>query len=96
MMTTISHQEFLFPVFFGFFDPFANKEVRDDAENQDANIASARLVVEEKAREKEERVTEEELVVYEGEYCKDNGEETPKIELRKEQRRVRVERECVT
>ena len=28
-----NHQEFLFPVFFGFFDPFANKEVRDDTEN---------------------------------------------------------------
>ena len=50
------HQHFLFPFFCRLFNPLANEEVCDDAEDEDANVTAARLVVEEQAGRKEERV----------------------------------------
>ena len=53
------HQQFLFPLDLGFLDPLADEEVRDHAEDENAHVAAARLVVEEQARSKEERVAEQ-------------------------------------
>ena len=53
------HQHLLFPLDLRFLDPFANEEVRYHAEDEDAHIASARLVIEEQAGSKEERVAKQ-------------------------------------
>ena len=42
-----NHQKLLFPFRLRGFNPLADEEVRDDAENKDADVTSARLVVEE-------------------------------------------------
>ena len=77
------HQEFLFPVDFRFFDPFADKEIRYHAEGQNANIAAACLVVEKQAGCKQERVSECDAVLEQRQECKYNREESPEVELRK-------------
>jgi hypothetical protein len=53
-----NHQQLLFPLDLGFLDPLADEEVRNDAENQNADVASARLVVKEQARSEEECVAQ--------------------------------------
>ena len=77
------HPELLFPMLFGALNPFADKEVRNNAKYQDAHIAAARLVVEEHAGRKQEGVAEQDAVLDEGEDRKDNREESPEVELRK-------------
>ena len=86
-----NHQEFLFPFHLRLLDPLADEEVRDDAEDEDAYVAAARLVVEEEAGRKQERVAEQELFMDEREDGEDDRKESPEVELRKEQRTVRVE-----
>jgi hypothetical protein len=58
-----NHQEFLFPLGFGAFDPLTNEEVRYDAEYKNANVAAARFVVEEQACGKQEGVTQRDAVL---------------------------------
>ena len=77
------HPELLFPMLFGALNPFADKEVRNNAEYQDAHIAAARLVVEEHTGRKQEGVAKQDAVLDEGEDRKDNREESPEVELRK-------------
>ena len=77
---------------FGFFDPFANEEVSDYAENKNADVASTRFVVEEHACRKQEGVTQQDAVLDQGENGENAGEKSPEIELRKQQRTVRVKR----
>ena len=86
------HPEFLFPLLLGVFNPFANKKVRDHAENKDANVATARFVVEEHACRKQEGVAQQNAVLDQGERREHAGEKSPEIELRKQQRTVRVKR----
>ena len=52
------HQKFLFPLDLGLLDPLADEEVCYHAENENAHVATARLVVEEQARRKQECVAE--------------------------------------
>ena len=59
-----NHQKFLFPLFFCFLNPLADEEVCYHAEDEDAHVAAARLVVEEQARRKQERVAEQKLAVH--------------------------------
>ena len=87
------HQELLFPVRFGLLDPLAYEEVRDHAEGENADVAAARLVVEEEARGEQERVAHQDAVLDDGEEREYDGEESPEVELREQQRAVRVERE---
>ena len=87
------HQELLFPMGLRLFNPLADEEVCNDAENQDADIASARLVVEEKACREQEGVAERDAALNQRKECKYDGEETPEVELRKQQRAIRIERE---
>ena len=84
------HPSFLFPLFFGLFNPLADKEVRYHTENKDANVASACLVVEEHAGRKQEGVAKQDAVLDQGECRKYKGKKSPEIELRKQQRTIRV------
>ena len=86
------HQEFLFPFRLCRFNPLADEEVRNDAENKDADVTAARLVVKEKARGEQECVSQQKFAVNQGEYGEHDCEESPEVELRKEQGTVRVER----
>jgi hypothetical protein len=79
-------------VLFGLFDPLADKEVRHHAENENAHVATAGLVIEEHAGGKQEGVTEQNTVLDQGEDGKHHGEETPEVKLRKQQGTVRVKR----
>ncbi len=87
------HQELLFPVRFRLFNPLAYEEVRYNAEGENADVAAARLVVEEEARGEQERVAHQDAVLDDGQQRENDREEAPEIKLRKEQRAVRVERE---
>ena len=58
-----NHQKLLFPLFFCFLNPLADEEVCYHAEDEDAHVAAARLVVEEQTRRKQERVAEQKLAV---------------------------------
>lgn len=58
-----NHQELLFPLRLRGFNPLANKEVRNNAEDENADIAAASLVVEEHAGRKQECVAKQKPIV---------------------------------
>ena len=76
-----NHQKFLFPLDLGFLDPLADEEVRQYAENQDANVTTACLVVKEQACSEEERIAQQKLAMDKREYGEYDREESPEVEL---------------
>jgi hypothetical protein len=73
--------------------PLGTKEVIYCDEDQNQSEQTTGLVVEEKANEKEEGVSQQALVLDQAKHCEHDGEESPEIELGKQQRMSLVERE---
>ena len=74
-------------------DELGDKKVAARHEQEQAEKQSARLVVEQNADEKQVSVTKQPFVAEKRENGEDNGKKGPKLELREQQRTVRVERE---